>query len=168
MIESAIPEIDVEQLMQRVRLEAAKLRNAGGGRSTDSHSRPRGFDVAAAPECCPAAAHCLCSKTVDPKAERLEQLLREAQVKSEGDPRVPKMFRRFFRKQGGYNRLLIDSVALLAKTTAQLAKRLGELTASIEPQSRWLRALAEFPPIGHHLDARRLTGDSGSSREEVC
>ena len=46
-------------------------------------------------------------------------------MKSEGDPRVPKIFRRFFRKQGGYHGLLIDSVEHLAKTTAQLAKKTG-------------------------------------------
>ena len=142
MIESAIPEIDVEQLMHRVRLEAAKLRSAGG-RSSDALSRPRASTLPPL-RVLPPPPRLPVLKMVDAKQERFERLLREAQAKSDGNPRVPKVFRRFFRKQGGYNRLLIDSVALLAKTTAQLAKRLGELTASIEPQSRWLRALAEF------------------------
>ena len=143
MIETAIREIDVEQLMQRVRVEAAKLRSANGGRATAGSARGRGsmlppIRVLPPPPRLPLVT------SVDPKRERLEGMLREARAKAEGNPSMPKFLRRFTRKQGGYNRLLIDSVAAVGKIAAQLAKRMTELVNAAEAQSRWLRAVAEY------------------------
>ena len=142
MIETANPEINVEELMQRVRLEASKLRNVHG-RSTSLSVRSRGSTLPPIRVLPPPPRPPLL-KALDPKRERLDSMLREAREKSEGSPRIPKMFRRFFRKQGGYNRLLADSVALLGKTNAQLAKQLREMNAAFETQSRWLRSVAEY------------------------
>ena len=142
MIETANPEIDVEELMQRVRLEASKLRS-GNGRSTTLAVRTRGSALPPV-RVLPLPPRSPLLKTVDIKRERLDGMLREAREKSDGNPSIPKMFRRFFRKQGGYNRLLADSVALLGKTNVQLAKQLRELGAAFETQSRWLRSLAEY------------------------
>ena len=142
MIETANPEIDIEELMQRVRLEASKLRNSNG-RSTTVAVRTRGSALPPL-RVLPPPPRLSLLKSVDVKRERLEGMLREAREKAEGNPSIPKMFRRFFRKQGGYNRLLADSVAVLGKTNAQLAKQLRELGAAFETQSRWLRSLAEY------------------------
>lgn len=142
MIETANPEINVEELMQRVRVEAAKLRGMNG-RSSGVSVRPRGASLPPIRVLPPPPRPPLL-KAVDAKRERLEGMLREAREKAEGDRRIPKMFRRFFRKQGGYNRLLADSVTVLIKTNAQLARQLRELGAAFETQSRWLRSLAEY------------------------
>ena len=165
MIETAIPEINVDELMQRVRVEAAKLRS-GSGRTAQGLARARGSTLPPVRVLPPPPRSALL-KPVDAKRERLDAMLREAQAKSEGNPSVPKMFRRFFRKQGGYNRLLIDSATLLGKTTAQLAKRLSELTTSIEPQTRWLRALAEYRQSDVNW-MRAATQEITALREEVA
>lgn len=164
MIETVIPKINIDELMQRVRVEAAKLRS-GGGRGTHAVTRTRGSTLPAV-RVLPPPPRSVLLKPVDAKRERLDGMLREAQAKSDGNSRVPKMFRRFFRKQGGYNRLLIDSVALLGKTTAQLAKRVTELSTSIEPQNRWLRALAEYRQSDVNW-MRAATQELTSLREEV-
>ena len=164
MIETVIPEINVDELMQRVRVEAAKLRS-GAGRGTHAVTRARGSTLPAV-RVLPPPPRAVLLKPVDPKRERLDGMMREAQAKSDGNPSVPKMFRRFFRKQGGYNRLLIDAVTLLSKTTAQLAKRVTELTSSIEPQNRWLRALAEYRQSDVNW-MRAATQEITTLREEI-
>ena len=165
MIETANPEIDIEELMQRVRLEASKLRSSNG-RSTTLAVRTRGPALPPL-RVLPPPPRLPLLKTVDVKRERLEGMLREAREKAEGNPSIPKMFRRFFRKQGGYNRLLIDSVTLLGKSTAQIAKRLSELTTAIEPQNRWLRTLSEYRQSDVNW-MRMATQEITALREEIA
>ena len=140
MIETSNPEINVDELMERVRAEAARLAQSGFGSSGSRRSIAIALPpvrVLAPPPRLPGF------KAVDPKKERIDSILRSAREKSEGNPSIPKMFRRFFRKQGGYNRMLIDAVDRLAKTQAQMAKQMREVSSALETQSRWMRALAE-------------------------
>jgi hypothetical protein len=140
MIETSNPEINVDELMERVRAEAAKLANSGvisGGSHRALAIALPPVRVLAPPPRLPGF------RSVDPKKERIANILRDAREKSEGNPSIPKMFRRFFRKQGGYNRLLIDAVDRLAKTQVQMTKQLREVSSALETQSRWIRAMAE-------------------------
>lgn len=93
MIETSNPEIDVEELMHRVRAEAAKLKHvdlsSSNRRALSLVHLPPVRMLAPPPRTFPF-------KSVDVKQERLDRLLDEARRKSEGDPRIPKMFRRFF------------------------------------------------------------------------
>ena len=139
MIDTSNPEINVDELMERVRAEAAKLAHAGLGapigRRALALTLPPVRTLAPQPRL-PAF------KAVDTKKERIDSILRDAREKSE-NPKIPKMFRRFFRKQGGYNRMLIDAVDRLTKTQVQIAKQLREISSAIETQGRWMRVLAE-------------------------
>ena len=140
MIETNNPEINVDELMERVRAEAARLAQSGaasaGSRRMLAIALPP-VRVLAPPPRLPTF------RTLDAKKERIDSILRDAREKSDGNPNIPKMFRRFFRKQGGYNRMLIDAVDRLAKTQAQMTKQLREVSGALETQSQWMRALAE-------------------------
>ena len=140
MIETTNPEINVDELMERVRAEAAKLGQSGGLSSAGSR---RTLAIALPPVRILSPPPRLPGfRSVNPKRERIESILREAREKSE-NPTIPKVFRRFFRKQGGYNRVLIDAVDRLSKTQVQIAKQMREISTAMETQGRWMRALAE-------------------------
>ena len=139
MIETSNPAIDIDELMERVRAEAAKLTQSGDGMIASR--RPLALTlppirVMAPPPRLPAL------RSPETKKERIDTILRQAREKSD-NPAIPKIFRGLFRKQGGYNRLLIDAVDRLSKTQAQMAKHVREVSNALETQSRWMRALAE-------------------------
>ena len=140
MIESNNPEIDVNELMERVRAEVrrrnlAPLQGNGSDRSGSSILPPVRF-LAPLPR---VAA----PRKVDTKEERLANILERARQKTEVSRRIPKLLRRLFRKQGGYNKLLLESVAILTKTNVELNKRLRELAVDFELQNRWLADLGK-------------------------
>jgi SAM-dependent methyltransferase len=76
------------------------------------------------------------------KEERLTSILQRAREKTEVSKRIPKLLRRLFRKQGGYNKLLLESVAVLTKTNVELNKRLQELAGARDADAAWMRAAA--------------------------
>ena len=137
MIETTIPEIDVTDLMERVRIEAAKIKTRSRARSL----RPK------APQLPPvqvmsAFPQCALPKPVNPQTERLQALLQQARANVEVAPKVPKLFRRFFRRQAPYNRLLLEAVRLLTKTNQSLANRVQHLCACIHTQNHSIELLA--------------------------
>jgi O-antigen chain-terminating methyltransferase len=139
MIESNNPEIDVNELMDRINAEVARRRDLGLSPRNGSDDA----SSAALPEVpflvpLPTMA---APRRVDVKEERLTGILQRAREKTEVSRRIPKLLRRFFRKQGGYNKLLLESVAVLAKTNVELNKRLQELGDGVERQNRWLSDL---------------------------
>ena len=81
-------------------------------------------------------------RRIDVKEERLTSILQRAREKTEVSRRIPKLLRRFFRKQGGYDKLLLESVAVLTKTNVELNQRLQELAGGFEIQNRWLSDLS--------------------------
>jgi len=93
-------------------------------------------------------------------------MLEQARTKTEGTRWIPKPFRRFFRKQGAYNRVLLDGVAVLAKGSAEVVNRLEQLTACVEVQHAWLRELhqrsegdrAWMRAAGNGIDRARREG----------
>src|SRR5882724_3768562 len=140
MIESNNPEIDVNELMKRIHAEVARRRDLGlsnGNGSGDAVSTILPQVPFLAP--IPAVAS---PRRVDVKEERLTSILQRAREKTEVSRRIPKLLRRFFRKQGGYNKLLLESVAVLTKTNVELNQRLQELAGGFEIQNRWLSDLS--------------------------
>ena len=140
MIESNNPEIDVNQLMERIRAEVARRRDLGllqrnGSGHAVSTVLPQVQFLAPLPPM-------VSPRQVDTKEERLTNILQRAKEKTEGSKRTPKLLRRLFRKQGGYNKLLLESVAILTKTNAELNKRLQQLAGAFEIQNRWLSDLS--------------------------
>src|SRR5947207_7030712 len=77
------------------------------------------------------------------RLERLNTLLQTAREKNESSPRIPRFLRRFFRKQGGYNRAVVESIAALSKTSDDLARRMGEIITCLGQFNSWLLALHE-------------------------
>ncbi len=140
MIESNNPEIDVNGLMERIRAEVERRRELG--------SPPHYGSGDAAPTVLPQVPFLTplppvaSPRRVDVKEERLTSILQRAREKTEVSTRIPKLLRRFFRKQGGYNKLLLESVAVLTKTNVELNKRLQELAGGFEIQNRWLSDFA--------------------------
>jgi O-antigen chain-terminating methyltransferase len=140
MIESNNPEIDVNELMKRLHAEVARRRDLGlshGNGSGDAASTVLPQVSFLAPLPAVASPH-----RVDVKEERLTGILQRAREKTEVSRRIPKLLRRFFRKQGGYNKLLLESVAVLTKTNVELNQRLQELAGGFEIQNRWLSDLS--------------------------
>ena len=140
MIESNNPEIDVNQLMERIRAEVAHRRDLGlvqrnGSGDAVSTVLPQVHFLAPLPPMVSA-------RRIDVKAERLTSILRRAREKTEVSKRIPKLLRRLFRRQGGYNNLLLESVAVLTRTNVELNKRLQELAGAFEIQNRWLSDLS--------------------------
>jgi len=140
MIESNNPEIDVNQLMARIRAEVARRRDLGllqrnGSGDAVSTVLPQVHFLAPLPPM-------VSPGRIDVKEERLTSILQRAREKTEVSKRIPKLLRRLFRKQGGYNKLLLESVAVLTRTNVELNKRLQELAGAFEIQNRWLSDLS--------------------------
>src|SRR5215475_966734 len=140
MIESNNPEIDVNQLMERIRAEVARRRDLGllqrnGSGHAVSAVLPQVHYLAPLPPM-------VSPRRIDAKEERLTSMLQRAREKTEVSKRIPKLLRRLFRKQGGYNNLLLESVAVLTRTNVELNKRLQELAGAFELHNRWLSDLS--------------------------
>ncbi len=138
MIESDNPKIDVRALMERTRVETGKAlalglpyqRNHGAGTVLP------GVTVLPPP---PAPVSI---RPVNVKKERLDQILGEARAKVEVRRWIPKPLRRLFRKQGAYDRHLLDVVTSVVKNTAELSNRLREISSALESQNRWLHIVS--------------------------
>ena len=146
MIETSNPEIDVHELMERVRREAAKVREQNNGRAA-VRIVPR--PVTAPPVMLPPLPELPTppglgsSGPVEVKKDRLDALLKQARETTEVSHSIPKFLRGLFRKQGGYNRALLDAVASVVKTNVQLTKRVQELQMAAQQHNDWLRILIE-------------------------
>ena len=146
MIESNNPEIDVNQLMERIRAEVARRRDLGllqrnGWGHAISTVLPQVHFLAPLPPM-------VSPRRIDVKEERLTSILQRAREKTEVSKRIPKLLRRLFRKQGGYNKLLLEGVAVLTKTNVELNKRLQELAGAFEIQNRRLSDLSSARDAG--------------------
>src|SRR4051794_12541615 len=98
MIETTIPEIDVTELMARVRDEAAKIR-----KRARVHTARQNSSQLPPVELAPAFPAIAFPKAVNARGDRLDELLAQARRAIEIDPKVPKLFRRLFRRQAPYN-----------------------------------------------------------------
>jgi SAM-dependent methyltransferase len=140
MIETTIPEIDVTELMKRIRAEAARVTSVmaqNGGSQTSLSPLPPPPAISA-------------PKNVDPRREKLESLLQQAREKTEV-LHIPKPLRRFFRKQGAFNRLLLEAAKGLIKNDAGLNQLVGDLGVGLLAQNEWLKVNA-----GHLASIRNM------------
>lgn len=129
-------EVDANELMERIRREAGKTAAdwRGGASDFDLMSEPSG-KVVPGPSADQLQPPLL-------KLEKLGELVQLARQKLEVSPRIPKLFSRLFRKQGGYNRAMVETAALLVRTSEQLQKHAVDVAAYLDAQNRWLEALA--------------------------
>ena len=136
MIETTNPEIDVQQLMERVRKEAAKVHTRQNGIGFAQVGAP--VSLASLPSTSSPPGLGL-SGPVEIKKERLDAVLKQAKESTEGNRSIPKFLRSLFRRQGRYNRTLLEAVAALTKTNLQLSKRVQELQLSARQHHEWVR-----------------------------
>jgi O-antigen chain-terminating methyltransferase len=138
MIETTNPEIDVSELMKRVRTEASKIARRSRGIAAE----------AAAPvlppiPIIPPMPAIWIPRPGNPKKERLEELLQNARKKIEVSSIIPKFLRGLFRKQGGYNRSVLESLNVLAKSNFELNKKVREISTCLQQHQHWMEALTE-------------------------
>jgi O-antigen chain-terminating methyltransferase len=138
MIETTNPEIDVNQLMERVRAEAAKIparpRRVRPGANGAMPALP------AIPSL-PQAPSVWIPGGVTPRKEKLDELLLNTRQKTEVSSSIPKFLRGLFRKQGSYNKGVLDSIKVLAQSNQELAKRVHEIGTCLGQLNGWILAL---------------------------
>lgn len=132
MIEPTDRQIDVTELMNRVRVKAEEF-----GRFQ------RRLKLPALSEAAPLPAAVL-PAPVRPKTEQIlaaTQTARKATIVSRW---IPKPIRGLFRRQGKFNDQIVRALESLAQTNAQLADRLRHLAACAEVQDQGLHHLADL------------------------
>jgi len=139
MIETTVPEINIAELMERVRAEARRPKPPLRPPPCSTETEPALPLVTKLP----GAPAVWIPGPVKSKKERLDALIQTAREKNEPGTGIPKFLRRFFRKQGGYNRAVVESITTLSKTTDDLTRRLGEITICLGQFNSWLLALHE-------------------------
>ena len=140
MIETSNPEIDVNELMERVRREAAKI-GPREPRRPQSNATTRGavLPLISDPVVPPALG---LSQPIDLSKDRTEENLKKARGIFDLSARIPKIFRSLFRRQGRLNRGLVDTVTALTKSNARLIKRMHELMIATEQHHRWMNQIS--------------------------
>ena len=70
---------------------------------------------------------------------KLASLRERAREKTEVSRWIPKPFRRWFRKQGGFNKIVLESLGVVEKTQRDLIKKNAELRAYLSAHYYWFR-----------------------------
>ena len=157
MIETTNPDINVGNLMERVRTEAAKIALERNDAAV-GNGKPLATALARMRTMTPPPAFPSIN-AVDVKRERLDQLLQNARKKTAVARWIPKIFRGLFRRQGDYNKLLLETTSILVRATAQLSSRLSEVTAGLELQNEWMRELPAQQVDPRHLQDLQAQAD---------
>jgi SAM-dependent methyltransferase len=139
VIETTVPEINITELMERVRAEALRPKPPPR-RSTSPAETATALPTVSK---LPSAPAVWIPGPVKGRKERLDQLVETAREKNEPHSRIPKFLRRFFRKQGAHNRAVLESIATLSKTSDDLTRRVGEITTCLGQLNGWLLAIHE-------------------------
>src|SRR4051812_29528643 len=75
--------------------------------------------------------------------EKLESLREEARQKTDVARWIPKPLRRWFRKQGDFNKIMLESLRMVEKTQRDLVKENREARAYLSAHHYWLRDFVE-------------------------
>jgi 2-polyprenyl-3-methyl-5-hydroxy-6-metoxy-1,4-benzoquinol methylase len=98
--------------------------------------------------------------------EKLASLRERGREKTEVSRWIPKPFRRWFRKQGGFNKIVLESLGLVEKTQRDLIKKNSEVRAYLSAHYYWFRDFVErrvedletinATSVAHERTARRI------------
>ena len=136
MIDTTIPEINVSELMEKVRAKAREIRKAAArGSGSFAALQPKELPALGL---VPLAPSLILPKPPPARKERILELLARARETTTVGHWIPRPVRGFFRKQGGYNSALLEGVTVLAKANAELTSRIEQLTACLDVQHQWL------------------------------
>jgi O-antigen chain-terminating methyltransferase len=139
MIETTIPEINVSDLMERVRLKAAEIKKIETSGSVEQLRRSE----LPAVDIVPPQPRLLLPESPPARKERVLAMLEQARERISVAKWIPKPLRGLFRNQDGYNRALLDAVSSLAKANAELANRVEQLTRCLDVEQQWLAEMQE-------------------------
>ena len=162
MIETTVPEINVSDLMEQVRLKAAAIQRVDAPKP-GSVARPKRVDLPPL-DLIPPQPPLLLPQPLPARTERILARLEKARKTTAVAKWIPKPLRVFFRNQEDYNRTLLESVASLAKANAELASRVEQLTRCLDVEQAWLGQMHERT-TGHSIwmeTAGRLIGSTSS------
>jgi O-antigen chain-terminating methyltransferase len=128
----------------------------------------------------------------DGSLDRFREFKNRALHKTEVSRRIPKFLRRLFRRQGGFNRHVLDLVTFLQKENDELGKRVREITAYLQAENGWfagversytqnllwqsaayqqvqqLRTLVESLRLQNDADRERLRTDIAQEHSELA
>jgi ubiquinone/menaquinone biosynthesis C-methylase UbiE len=136
MIETTVPEINVSDLMEQVRLKATAIQRIEAP-NLGSVARLKRADLPPL-DLIPPQPPLLLPKPMPARKERILAMLDDARKRTAVAKWIPKPLRVFFRNQDNYNRILLETVASLAKANAELANRVQQLSRCLEVQQEWL------------------------------
>ena len=146
MIETTIPEINVSDLMEQVRLKAMAIHRIEVPK-LGSVARLKRVELPPL-DLIPPQPPLLLPKPAPVRKERILAMLEQARQRTVVPKWVPKPFRVFFRNQEDHNHALLESVASLAKANAELGNRVEQLTRCLDVEQEWLAQMQERT-IGH-------------------
>lgn len=132
-------EIDVEELKRRIRAEVSHRTSFTNGElgSAQTPSRHDGE-----PHYSDVLQFYLAEGSLGQTADKLAGVLERARGKNEVNRWIPKIFRRMFRRQGGFNKLLLEGFQVLLKSLKKLRSENAEVRAYLQAQYFWLRDFA--------------------------
>lgn len=171
MIETTVPEINVSDLMEQVRVKAAAIQRISAPK-LGSVARLNRITLPPL-DLVPEQPPLLLPQPVRSRKERILAMLEQTRQRTAVAKWIPKPLRAFFRNQEDYNRTLLESVASLAKANAELANRVEQLARCLQVEQEWLAPVRERV-VGHSTwmeTAGRLIGSASSEfqlfREET-
>jgi O-antigen chain-terminating methyltransferase len=145
MIETMIAKVDVVELMQRIRAEA-KRREAAGitvsvAAGTDPLPLPPAQVVPARP-----TVHISDLQTSQTE-EKLRGYFHRAAAKIRVSRWIPKPLRALFRKQGDFDKAILDALQVLIKSHLRTVSQIQNITAYLEAEGLWFRQVLEWDAI---------------------
>jgi 2-polyprenyl-3-methyl-5-hydroxy-6-metoxy-1,4-benzoquinol methylase len=141
-------QLDVNDLMARIRAEAERRAAAGISVAVSSGIDALPFPPPQSSPTQPIPHFSEMAETEDSRtAQKLGDLLQRALGHTEVSSRIPKIFRRFFRKQGGFNKAMLDALKLLTKSELRQHSQSRKVRTYLEAQGFWLRSVEEARAI---------------------
>ncbi len=161
MDRSTNPGIDIQDMMGRLRSEVesrhqnqqAIMSSNGNGQSNDSGGGGK-TDLTELPA--PPSREAIGSEALVPASE-IKQLLQLAKEQTVVSPRVPRLFHRLFRKQGGFNKALMDALKLLLRSDRELLRGQREIKTWLEAQASWLDKVRDAEISRHEIAAKEVS-----------
>jgi O-antigen chain-terminating methyltransferase len=131
MIETTIPEINVSQLMERVRAKVEEIRQTQPQPTLPPLTTVNEIPAVVLP------------KFVTVKTEQILRATQTARQATTVSRWIPKPLRGLFRRQDKFNREVLRALESLSGTNAQFSDRLRHLIACIEVQDQGVQHLAD-------------------------
>jgi O-antigen chain-terminating methyltransferase len=142
-------EINVEELKSRIRAEVNRRTTSPNGKNLSSQA-PAELDGER--RYAEALQFYLAERSRRTTTDKLGGILERARGTIEVSRWIPKIFRRMFRKQGAFNKLLLEGFQVVLKSVWELRNENAETRAYLQAQYHWLRDFS----VHRHEDSKSL------------